>query len=207
MAQVEASSWYAKKKAGHKIDTFEYIEATETFEPEFSPEGLLENMSKRLIKDAEGVTGGSDPTTVQNWRKTNALSRDGATNLLREKAAQAARRVRKFAGLSFDFDFDVEPVDANEYWWVWANTDPVTGRFLLRPNFSQERQKIWTAGKAEELGWHEGGLHVARMARRRELIRRGKLHPFFGLTTVHGPEAAVDEGLAQALAYFVPGAY
>ena len=205
-AQVEASYWYAKKQAGYKIDTFEYIEMTQTFEPEYFPESLLETLSKRLLAHAGELTGSSDPATMEKWREANSLSREGATNLFREKAAQAARRVRHFTGLYFDTDFDVEPADANEYWWVWANTDPNTGRFLLRQNFSEERHKIWTVGKTEELGWHEG-YHQARMARRRELIRRGKLHPFFGLTTVHGPEAAVDEGLGQTLVYFVPGAY
>ena len=204
-AQIEASYWYAKRQAGHKMDTFEYIEMTQTFEPEFVPESLLQALSQRLISHAEEVTGSSDPASMEKWREANSLSRDGATDLFREKAAQAVSKVKKFVGLYFDDDFDVEPVDVNEYWWVWANTDE-RGRFLFRQNFSTERNKIWTPGKADELGWHEG-YHKARMARRKELIRRGKLHPFFGLTTVHGPEAAVDEGLAQTLVYFVPGAY
>lgn len=204
-SQVEASYWYAKKQAGYKIDAFEYIEMTQTFEPEFFPEGLLKKMSERLLTHAAELTGTSDSADMGKWRQDNSLSRDGATDLFREKAVQAARRIRHFTGLNFDSDFYVEPVDRNEYWWVWANTDK-SGRFLFRQNFSLERDKIWTPGKTEELGWHEG-YHMARMARRKELIRRGKLHPFFGLTTVHGPEAAVDEGLAQTLVYFVPGAY
>src|SRR3989344_205826 len=205
-AQVEASYWYAKKKAGYKIDTFEYIEMTQTFEPEFIPESLLQALSQRLVTQAEEITGSSDPAVMEKWRKANCLSSDGAKELFGEKALQAAKRIRHFTGLYFDHDFDVEAVDVNEYWWVWANTDPDTGRFLFRQNFSEERDKIWTPGKAEELGWHEG-FHGARMARRKELIRRGKLHPFFGLNTVHGPGGAVDEGLGQTLVYFVPGIY
>ena len=204
-AQVEASYWYAKKQAGYKIDTFEFIEMTQTFEPEFFPESLLETLSERLLTHASELTGSSDPAAMEKWREANSLSRDGATDLFRDKVAIASRRIQNFTGLYSDSDFKVESVDENEYWWVWANTDE-RGRFLLRQNFSQERNKIWTAGKAEELGWHEA-YHKERMARRRELIRRGKLHPFFGLTTVHGPEAAVDEGLGQTLVYFVPGAY
>src|SRR3989344_4728103 len=116
-AQVEASYWYAKKKAGYKIDTFEYIEMTQTFEPEFIPESLLQALGKRLLEKAEELIENSDPTFLEKWRQVNVLSRDGATDLFREKATQAARRVKHFTGLHFVADFDVEPVDANEYWW------------------------------------------------------------------------------------------
>jgi hypothetical protein len=77
----------------------------------------------------------------------------------------------------------------------------------LQQNFHEGRKKIWTPGQTEELGSHEVAGHFGRMAIRKDLIRRRKLHPFFGLTTVHGPEAAVDEGLAQTLPFFVPRAY
>src|SRR3990167_3869691 len=134
-AQIEASYWYAKKKAGYKIDTFEYIEMTQTFEPEFIPESLLQALSQRLVTQAEEITGSSDPAVMEKWRKANCLSSDCAKELFGEKASQAAKRIRHFTGLYFDHDFDVEAVDVNEYWWVWANTDPDTGRFLFHQNF------------------------------------------------------------------------
>jgi len=206
-AQIEASYIYAKKLAGHKIPNLEYIETTQSNEPMMTPEDFLWAWQEKPLSHLKSI-GIKQPNfqAIEKWRKENAITPEKAQESLNNNAIDAISAVQKFLKEKVDVDFYIEPVDTNDYYWVWADTDEEK-RFLLRQNFSTARNKIWTPGKTEELGWHEGGAHLARMAKRRNLIRNGKLHPFFGLTTVHGPEASVDEGLGQTLTYFIPGAY
>lgn len=208
LAQLEASLWFARRLRGDKLDPLEYIEKTMGVRPEQIPQQTLLEQ-KTIVNDLLRELGVLVPSqeSLNGLRKDHQINPDVAQLRLKTNSQQAIMRLNAFLGKTTLVDFQVMPENVDEYWWVWATTDPRTQQFILKQNFSERQGRIWTPGKTEELGWHEGGQHLSRMAIRKGQVQEGKLSSFFGLTTVHGPEQIVEEGLAQTLVLFVPDAY
>lgn len=204
--QTKASLWFAKRLRGDTLDPFEYIENTTGLKPEYIPEQTLKDQKDTTLEllKALGVVEPSEATML-GLRQDLQINPEKAQEELITYTEQAIREIKSFLREDFKVDCDFEAVNLNEYYWVWIASRKGSSGFTLRQNFGGG--KIWTPGKALEMGWHEGGQHASRMAKRQEQIRNDKLNDFFGLTTVHGPEAVVEEGLAQTLTYFIPGAY
>lgn len=210
-AQLLASQAYLQRLRSKNIPLKDYIEKTMQVTFEALPEGILESLrdgSEGLLEKAR-ILGISplDQQGLNRFRLERAIPREEAVQRLISNGREARGRVGRFIGETFTFNFEVIPVDKPEYWWVWADTDLVTGAFRFQQNFSGQRAKTWTEGKTEELGAHEVAVHHARMDLRRRQIQRGELSKVFGMTTVHGPEAVVEEGLGLTIAHFVPGMY
>lgn len=205
-AQVRASTYYARLRAGEEIKFDELIEKTLGTYPTETPPEVLSQQQEIVTNSLKDLELEPDNFSINEWRINNQLSREEARERLKKSAVKTIKRVGKFIGENIDTSFEVIPQDEDRYYWVWADTNG-NGDFVLKQNFSEKRGKIWTRGKIQELKWHEGGEHISRMAIRKKLIKDGKLHPIFGLTTVHGPEPVVEEGLAVTMTYFVPGAY
>lgn len=213
-AQVEASLWFARRLRGDELDPMAYIEKTMGVKPELIPEETLKEQ-KNIVLDLLRELGISDPgeKAINAFKKDRQINPEVALEDLRRSSDRAILRVGAFLGESIEVRYRVVPENVNQYWWVWVATNPETSRdpqapdFLMTQNFFKASQRIWTNGKAEEMGPHEGGQHLRRMAKRKALIKDGKMDPIFGLTTVHGPEQVVEEGLAQTLVLFLPGFY
>jgi len=97
----------------------------------------------------------------------------------------------------FDFDMIIETVNEDAYWSCWV--DSKDDAFRLRINL---KAKPYTQTKVLQMVYHELLAHCCQMAFWREQIREGKLSRIWGLTTVHGPEQFLFEGLAQTLPLF-----
>lgn len=209
LTQLEASLCFAKRLRGDRLRPLEFIKNTQGVEPEEIPEEALEHQ-KQVVLELFGENGIGQPSeqALVEFKEQNLIDPDTAQRLLKEFSNDAINAVGRILDKPLNFPFNVAPILRNAYFFVWADTDSETGGFVLQLNFWQNgRPKIWTIGKTEELGPHEGGEHLARMAIRRELIKEGRLHPYFGLTNVHGPEPLIDEGLAQTLVHFIPELY
>ncbi len=209
-AQLNASLWYARKLRGDAMSTLDYIENTQDYPQSEASKEILD-VHKKIIDqlfEAAGITDSSEKGFLK-WREEHSLSEEEAISMLEEESTESIRQKNKFLGRKIEPSFAIIPVHLNEYFWVWIDTDKKTGEFVMQQNFGTEsRPKPWTRGKVEELAKHEGGQHASRMAMRRHMINdRRAMSPFFGLTTVHGPEQIVEEGSAQALALLLPGAF
>lgn len=208
-AQILASLWFAKKRRGDNLSPLEYIEHTSGLKPEMISEDALREQKRitlELLKDKElGIQEEPSERTMLGLRQDLQINPQSAQEDLKTYTDQAIGRIRAFLGRGFKSEYSIQPVNENAFYWVWADSNREGQGFLLRQNFGP--RKIWTPGKAQELGWHEGGEHISRMANRLEQIREGKLNKFFEITTTHGPESLVEEGLAQTLVFFIPGAY
>jgi len=212
-AQVQASFWFARRLNGEPLNPIEYMEKTQAIKLDSEPPipaDVLEEQT-RTVLDCFRQCGVDDPNeeSVLRLRQENEIDPETLEFTFRQTAGDVLNRLKNFVGKPFNFPFSVKCVSKPEYFYAWADTDRETGGFVIQINtFSEEsRPKFLTIGKVEELAPHEVGEHLARMDRRRELIRKGELHPFFGLTSVHGPEQIIDEGLAQTLVHFIPGAF
>ena len=54
-------------------------------------------------------------------------------------------------------------------------------------------------GIPQILAYHEIAAHAVQMSSWLQRIDQGDLHPIYGITTVHGPEQFISEGLAQTI--------
>lgn len=207
--QIGASLLYARKLRGDAIDNIDYIENTQGAEAEETLPDVLNYQQDVVGKQLE-ANGIKDFTSegFRQWKLERALTEDKAQQALRAESESGQKDRNRFLGYRYKPYFDIKPVNKNAYFWVWIDTDKQTGKFVMQQNFgTEDREKVWTYGKTEELGKHEGGQHQSRMARRAERIWRNELPQFFGVTTVHGPDQTVEEGTAQVLPLLVPGMY
>ncbi|MEX2027882.1 MAG: hypothetical protein WD988_00080 [Candidatus Curtissbacteria bacterium] len=204
-AQVKASAWFARRLRGDNLDPLEYIENTTGLKAEPISQDLIDSIhdevSRRAAEDLNLAF--INDKVLLGFKYDHGLTNAAAAAALEARSERTLQAIRRFLRENLDVSYRTSQENVDAYWSAWSGTDPEGSRdFLLRQNFNTGQQRVWTPGRAEELGIHEP-QHLARMAKRKSLIRDKKLNSFFGLTTVHGPEPAVEEGLAQTLAYFV----
>ena len=209
-ARTEACIAYIKKLIDpSEQDNIAYIETTNGVEAEMIPEEVLEHFKEKVFNNARAVLGVEEitPRNITDLQARSEIDQEIAQNRLKQAILGALGSVGRFIGRRLSVDFEIRPVDENKYFYAWACTDPETRRFVVKQNFSRKSKKIWTRGKAQEMGWHEGGAHLGMRGLRKDFISKEKLHPYFGLTSVFGPEPIIDEGLGQTLPYFIQGEY
>lgn len=208
--ELRASYWYNRRLRGLKrerdqISNISYIQKTTGIpNPELSPDPDSE--LGPLSQEVSGLAQGAKITDLTEegllvWKMANQIDPRAVQDQFRVMADTARRKFEDFLGRKISFPFQIRPDNQNVYWWAYACTD--NGNFLIKLNFSEEGNKIWTFGKIEELAYHEY-FHLLRMWNRKEAIRSGKLHQVFGLTVVHGPEPVIDEGLGQSITRWIP---
>lgn len=209
IGQTSAMVWFAKRLRGDDLNKFEYIEKT--------MQVPLEDASKEIVNDqidtvqqlANELGADLSESGFQKWKKIHEVDPDTAERQLFVAGHNMDRDKSVFIGeKEKTLPVTISPVHEPAYFYAWSDTNKKTGGFEVRQNFgTNERPKIWTPGKSEELGPHEFTQHCGRMLKRKEQIETRKLHPFFGQTTTHGPEQTVEEGLAMTITFFVPRAY
>ena len=201
--RAEASVWFLRRLRGD-VEGIPYIEKTNGLMPEEIDDSFLAPKRKTLLYLAKTLEIPIDsPQEYQSWRIAHQLSPEKTEERLSEAVQQSLRAIGKFIERPADLEYSVVPVRVRKYYYAWARTDWKTLKFVLELNFDQ----IWTPGKPEELGSHEGGEHLRRMNDWRNQIRRGKMPAVVGQTIVHGPESVVEEGLALTISHFVPDIY
>lgn len=211
-AQVRASSIFAMLRAGQDFDYNTLIENTLCVAPLEIPsqvleyqQGIVDNRHQDWVQSGDPAPQDLSYEGMLNWKAENLKGQEETVSEFKEAADKALSEISKFLGYEIRPDLEIYAVNVPEYYWAWS--DRQNGIYRIRLNFSRSRNKFWTQGKIEELASHEAQAHIGRMTRREKLLRDGKLHPFFGLTTVHGPEAVVDEGLGVTMVKFIPDAY
>ena len=201
--RAEASVWFLRRLRGD-VEGIPYLEKTNGLMPEEIGDGFLAPKRENLSYLAKMLEIPIDsPQEYQSWRIAHQLSPEKTEERLSEAVQSSLRAIGKFIERPADLEYSVVPVRVKKYYYAWARTDWKTLKFVLELNFDQ----IWTPGKPEELGSHEGGEHLRRMNDWRNQIRRGKMPAVVGQTIVHGPESVVEEGLALTLAHYVPDIY
>lgn len=205
-ARLEASLWFALRLSGETIDPLVYIEKTNAVRAEQTDNDIILPLRSRVVKMAEEQDIPiEDEEVYLVWRKENQLDPESTKELVRQSVEKSLAAVKKFTGGDSHLDYEINGVFANKYYYGWSRTNYETLAFSLDLNLHST--KIWTPGKAEELGVHEGGEHLRRMNDWRQMIRKGKMPAVIGQTVVHGPESVIEEGLALTLAHFVPEIY
>src|SRR3990167_1341254 len=205
-AQIKASTAFARRLRGERLDPIRYMEDASGLEmsEEVVPEETLETQTKTVLTFAQAMgIPELDERSLDGFRNDRQLNDVESKTALEAAVKKSTAQLEKFLGQDFDYPAPIKQEVKDAPYSAWAYTDPTTAEFSIRENLFG---RIWTPGRAEEMGSHEG-THVNRMGKRKDQIRTGNLDRFFGLTTVHGPESAVEEGLAQTITFFIPGAF
>jgi hypothetical protein len=102
-----------------------------------------------------------------------------------------------------DYQIRVEFASEDAYWKNWISGNLSQHEILLRIN-THPRQ-TWYRGFPETLVIHEYCGHAIQMINWHRRIERGEIPGFLGILTVHFPDQFLLEGLAESLAYLLPG--
>jgi hypothetical protein len=209
IGQTSAMVWFAKRQRGDDLDKSEFIENTMQVPLVEASGEMIDDQLDTIHKLATEIGADLSESGFQQWRKEHEVDSDTAERQLYVAGLNMHRDKLVFIGeREKTLPVVIRPVKEPAYFYAWSDTNKQTGGFEVRQNFGNDsRLKTWTQGKSEELGPHELCQHCGRMLKRKGQIEAGKLHPFFGQTTTHGPEQTVEEGLAMTIAFFVPGAY
>jgi hypothetical protein len=89
------------------------------------------------------------------------------------------------------------------YWKNWISGNLSAHEILLRINIHP--RQFWYQGFPELLVIHEYCGHAVQMVNWHIRIENGSLPQFCGILTVHFPDQFVLEGLAESLAFILPG--
>ena len=204
LAKLTASATYLRCLAGERLEFYEHVRGMLGVTPELVAEdqvaeqravvySLLRGFGVRFRNDTV------DAESFAAFEQTIQLDQEAA---LGEADAAAARflpalpQLLGFGDTSIPYRTSAATVDA--YWFCWA-----AGRrddMVLTFNFHPDNR--WRRGDLEFLTIHEvcgHFLHSTLVAKR---VAAGELDPLLGITTVQGDQAFIDEGVADALAYF-----
>ena len=206
-ARAEASLWFAMRLRGEEMDSLVYLEKTNgvRIEPAAEKTLLIPLRNKLFAMAKQNGIPIQKPETYLAWRKEKQQDPNTTRELVAKAIDKSLASISEFIDEPCQFEYEVNAVDEEKYYYAWSRTNYQTQVFTLDLNFNET--KIWTPGKAEELGVHEGGEHLRRMHDWRQQIRRGKMPAVIGQTVVHGREAVVEEGLALTIAHLVPKIY
>src|SRR3989344_4272402 len=206
-ARVEASLWFAMRLMGEEMDPLIYLEKTNgvRIEPAVEKTLLIPLRDKLFAMANQNGIPIQDPETYLAWRLEKQKGPNTTWDLVVDAIDKSLVAIGEFIDEPCQLGYEVNQVDEEKYYYAWSRTNYQTQVFTLDLNFNET--KIWTPGKSEELGVHEGGEHLRRMNEWRQQIRKGKMPAVIGQTVVHGPEAVVEEGLALTIAHYVPKIY
>jgi len=205
-ARIEASSWVARRLRGDDLNPIIYMEKTNGVKTEPASHALLMALKDKALDGAKQARiPTADDQSFMAWRIDNQLDTQTTRQLVRMAINDALVAIQSFTDEAVELEYEINPVKSNKYYYAWSRTNYQTLAFTLDLNF--HKTKIWTPGKAEELGDHEGGEHLRRMNDWRRQIKKSKMPAVIGQTVVYGPESVVEEGLALTIAHFVPEIY
>ena len=208
IARLQASQWFlCRLREDTSIDNHDYLEKTSglVLDQEIDKDFLI-SWRDSVFKQAsdEGIPINL-PESYESWRQAKKLTPQAVEEHLTEAANKSIKATERFTQRPANLEYSVERVKKNRYFYAWSKTDPETLEFVVQLNLY--KTKVWTIGKAEELGGHEVCEHLRRMNDWREQIRKKKMPGVVGQTIVHGPEALVEEGLALIIAHYIPEIY
>jgi hypothetical protein len=146
--------------------------------------------------EALGVRWGRT-TTTDLAEAEGRIAVDAAPDAIREAAEEYEPAVRRVTGSGAPYDLTIEKASVDAYWVYWL--DGAGQQVRLRLNM---RNATFTKVQARQFALHEvlgHGLQSASIAVRcaTEDV------PWVRLSSVHGPQQVLLEGLAQAMPLFV----
>lgn len=204
LAKLSASATYLRCLAGEQLEFYQHVRGMLGITPELVPAEQVADQREKvhgLLRDLGVRFGGDgpDPTSFFEFEARIRLDQAGALEEADSAAGQfvpAIQQVLGFGDLRIPFRTAADIADA--YWYAWASGS--RDDMVLRLNFHDTNH--WRRGDLEFLMLHEVCGHFQHATLVARGIQAGELDPFIGITTVHDPQAFIDEGSADALTHF-----
>ena len=110
--------------------------------------------------------------------------------------------IEEIVGKIDDFRVNVEMVYEDSYWKNWVDG----GGLNYRLRFNTKNYKEFPRSVCICLAFHEMLTHFVNAMCWRQVMINEQMPQHFGMTTVHGPESFLMEGMAQTLSQFIDSA-
>jgi hypothetical protein len=196
--RINADLAYLRALMGERPALDDYIRATQGCPAAGWPAEYVTAKGElaRQRVEALGVRWGN--TTATDLAETEgAIDADAAPEAIRQAAGEYEPAVRQVTGSDAPYELTVEKTSVDAYWAYWL--DGAGRQVRLRLNM---RNATFTKVQARQFALHEvlgHGLQSAGIAARcaTEDV------PWVRLSSVHGPQQVLLEGLAQAMPLFV----
>lgn len=196
--RITADLAYLRALMGERPPLDAYVRATQGCPAAGWPADYVTTKGEqaRACLDALGVGWG--PSTVTDLAETEGpIDADAAPDAIRQAAAEYELAVRRVTGSTAPYELTVEKASVDAYWAYWL--DGAGQNVRLRLNM---RNATFTKVQARQFALHEvlgHGLQSASIAAR----CAAEDVPWVRLSSVHGPQQVLLEGLAQAMPLFV----
>ncbi len=202
LQKLESSATFLRALSGENIPFSPYISATLGVRPEMIPETVLEaaraDCGKRLHLMGYAFTSDG----VKAFMKESRLNAAEITAEFEQAQHVQVPAILEWLGLGLAPSYELELVDVDASWSGETKTTDY-GAVSLKFNINEERSP-WIRGDPESTALHEIGGHILQAAAWKERLQSGAMPPVCGLTTLHGPETYVQEGVAETLSWFFP---
>ncbi len=198
--KITAHIYYLRALMGQQIPFSEYIENTQHILVKMFEDEYLDKVRDDLTSSLETLGVQYNQTLVQQLEALDEfIPQDKIKAFFLDQFAEHKVHLEKALDREVDYNLNLEIVNVPEYWSNWV--DGSGNNFRLRINYHAGE---YTKTRALILVYHELLAHCAQMAIWKEQIDGGEMSKVWGLTTVHGPEQFLFEGLAQTLPLYLP---
>ncbi|MCO5972892.1 hypothetical protein [Actinoallomurus soli] len=198
LRRITADLAYLRALMGERQPLDAYVRATQGCPAAGWPAEYVtaKGEQARACLDALGVGWG--PTTITDLAQVEGpIDADAAPDAIRQAATEYEPAVRHMTDSSAPYELTVETTSVDAYWAYWL--DGAGQRVRLRLNM---RNATFTKVQVRQFALHEvlgHGLQSASIAMRCQ----AEDVPWVRLSSVHGPQQVLLEGLAQAMPLFV----
>ncbi len=200
-AKLRASVAYLRAYLGEHRPFREFIEETIGITPQRFGEDEIEAEAAVIQKilSRSGVKWSRDSRQEFHRRYGEPNVDRVREGILRAWSRYRARLAALIGETSIP-DLSVSFADVDEYWANWFTVSLEHGSCL---QINVNPRVTYLRGSGAVLAAHELAGHATQAARWSAAIADGRMNPVCGLTTVHGPEQFVLEGVAQVMPYLI----
>ncbi|WP_227999085.1 hypothetical protein [Nocardia australiensis] len=196
--RIKADLAYLRALMGERPALDDYVRATQGCPAAGWPADyvIAKGEIARQCVEGRGVRWG-ESTAVDLAEAEGPIDAAAAPDAIREAATDYESAVRRATGTDAAYELTIEKVDVDAYWGYWL--DGAGQRVRLRLNM---RNASYTKTQARQFALHEvlsHGLQSASIAA--HCVSEGV--PWVRLSSVHGPQQVLLEGLAQTMPLFV----
>jgi len=200
-AKLLASVTYLRALLGEQQPFKEYIEQTIGVSPQYVPETQIESSAADLDEKLSRYGLSFSRSCREDFYQ--AFVEKDTENIRREILAAWERyrpMVESLLGRSDAPEALIKFSEVDKYWINWFTATLDEGVVL---QINTHPRTAHLRGRSGILAVHELGGHGNHATRWAAAISAGRMSPICGLTTVHGPEQFLFEGVAQVLPYIV----
>jgi hypothetical protein len=202
LQKLEASEVFLRALSGAEIPFPRYISGTIGVLPEMIPAAFLKTTRTDCAARLHLLGYAFTPDGVEAFMRENRLGAAEITAEFDQAEQVQVSAILEWLGLDLRPRYELQLVDVDESWSGETKTTDA-GEISLKFNINEERSP-WIRGDPECTALHEIGGHILQAAAWQKQLQTGAMPPVCGLTTLHGPETYVGEGVAETLSWFYP---